>query len=484
MEPVSPNTTQTPQQNSSVSESIPSFNQTTTPPPAQKAKFSLPLPLIGIGVAALVVAAVIFFIVRGALSHVTSSSSNAPTKNETLTWWGLWEPSDVLQSVITQFEQQNPGVTIQYAQQSPKDYRERLQSAFARGQGPDIFRFHNTWVPMLAEAGVYSALPSSVMTTAEFNQTFYPVMQKDMKTSAGYVGIPLMYDGLGLYINKKALADAGQSVPTTWEDLSTLAKSLTIRDSSGKIARAGIALGSSNNVDHFSDILALLILQNGGSPGNPSVTDSNGNNLVGDALTFYTQFEKVDKVWDETLPNSTYAFATEKAAMMLAPSWRSFEVKQINPNIDFEVVPVPQLPGTPVTWASYWAEGVSKTAKDQVTAWKFLKYLSSAAVLQKLYTSESNTRLFGEVYPRVDMASQLSTDPYAGAFAKEAPNAASWYMASNTFDNGINDEIIKYYQDAVNSMNNDRQASDVLPTLTSGVTSVLQKYQLAPQSAQ
>jgi len=287
-----------------------------------------------------------------------------------------------------------------------------------------------------------------------------------------------MDDGLGLYINKKVLADAGKAVPTTWEDVSQLAKDLTIKDSDGKIQRSGIALGSANNVDHFSDILALLVLQNGGNPGDPSIVDSNGNNLVGDALTFFTQFEKVDKVWDETLPNSTYAFAIEKAAMILAPSWRAFEIKQINPNIDFEVVPVPQLPGKPVTWASYWAEGVSKTASDPTTAWKFLKYLSTPVVLQKLYTSASNQRLFGEIYPRVDMASQLSTDPYAGAFVKQAPDAQSWYMASNTFDNGLNDEVIKYYQDAVNGLNGDRQAADVLPTLTSGVQSVMQKYQI------
>jgi ABC-type glycerol-3-phosphate transport system substrate-binding protein len=35
----------------------------------------------------------------------------------------------------------------------------------------------------------------------------------------------------------------------------------------------------------------------------------------------------IDKVWNEyAYPTSTYAFATEKVAMMIAPSWRAHEV--------------------------------------------------------------------------------------------------------------------------------------------------------------
>jgi hypothetical protein len=36
------------------------------------------------------------------------------------------------------------------------------------------------------------------------------------------------------------------------------------------ITQAGLAIGNASNVDHFSDILALLILQNGGDPTDPT----------------------------------------------------------------------------------------------------------------------------------------------------------------------------------------------------------------------
>jgi multiple sugar transport system substrate-binding protein len=456
-----------------ISEGVPSFQQGTAKPAPSS---SISAKMIGLVVGGLALVLIAFLGIRALMSNQAAPSTST-TKQVSLTWWGLWEPNEVLNGLIQDFQTQNPGVTVTYSQQSVKDYRERLQSAFDRSQGPDIFRFHNTWVPMLSQQNIFSTVPTTAMTSADYQATFYPSAVKDLRTQNGFVGIPLMTDGLAMFVNKKALAATGKQAPTTWQDFSILAKDLTIRDADGKIQRAGAAMGSANNVDHFSDVLGLLILQNGGNPGIPD----DANHLVSDALTFYTQFLRTDRVWDETLPNSTYAFAIEKAAIMFAPSWRAFEIKQINPNIDFAVFPVPQLSDTKVNWSSYWVEGVSRTSQNQDVAWKLLKFISTKQNLQKMYTQASSQRLFGEPYPRVDMAVDLSEDPYVGAFIKQAPVAQSWYLSSRTFDNGINDQIIKYYQDAINKINQGSGVPETLPTLSSGVTGVLSKYGVRPQ---
>ena len=66
------------------------------------------------------------------------------------------------------WEEANPGVKVEYLRQSKEEYRERLQSALARGEGPDVFRFHNTWLPMLREE--LAPLPPSVMSSSEFEE--------------------------------------------------------------------------------------------------------------------------------------------------------------------------------------------------------------------------------------------------------------------------------------------------------------------------
>ena len=438
--------------------------------------FKYLIPLLGF----LAFVAILYFIVTrfvlpyfsGEVSLPGTSKKETPTEKASLTYWGLWEPESVMNQIITDYQQTHPNVSINYTKQSPKDYRERLQSALISGSGPDIFRLHNTWVPMLKNE--LEPAPSGTIDLS----VFYLVVSDDLKISQKTYAVPLEFDGLALFYNPQILQQAGKSVPTTWEELRNTAAELTVKDATGKIQTAGVALGTTNNVDNFSDILGLMILQNGGDPGSPT------SQLVQDAVQFYTIFTSTDQVWDETLPSSTYAFATEKVAMFFAPSWRAFQIKETNPDLEFATAPVPQLPGPDVAWASYWAEGVAKRSENTDVAWEFLEYLSSKEAVTKLYTAESNLRLFGEPYSLKELGSSLESDSYVGAFVKQGSYAKSWYLCSRTFDNGLNDRIIKYYEDAVNDIINGKDIETALNTTSSGVSQILSQYGISQTPAQ
>lgn len=395
----------------------------------------------------------------------------------TLTYWGLWEQSETLQSVFDEFEEQNPGIKVQYVPQTHVDYRERLQTAIASGSGPDIYRFHASWVSMLAQE--LAPMPNSVMSVSEYQNTFFPVAAKQLQLNGQLVGIPLMYDGLGLYINTEMFRQAALSEPTTWAELKAAASRLTIRGSNGEIERAGLAIGNASNVEHFSDIIALLMLQNGATLANPSTKEA------ADALTFYTNFYKTDKVWSDKLPTSTVAFARGEVAMMFAPSWRVHEIRSLNPNLtDFKVIPTPSLGGQEITWATYWAEGVNSKSSSQKrdASWKLLKYMSSASVMKQLYSEQSKNRLFGQLYSRKDLAQEMvaSSDPivqnYVAPFLEGADSAQGGYLSSYTHDQGINDQLIKYYADAVNSILAGSSADTVMTTVTQGTQQVYRQY--------
>ncbi len=422
-------------------------------------KFLIPI-LVGV----ILIGLLIFGITR-LLKPKDKTSSEPPPIN--ITYWGLWEEAPTIKTILAEYQTQNPGVTINYQQQSHKDYRERLQSSLAQGNGPDIFRFHNTWVPMLKNE--LAPVPSTMFDSTSFSTTFYPVMNQDLNLGGNILGIPLMIDGLGLYYNQKIFEAGGKTPPTDWAELRQTAHDLRV-PKEGPIQTAGIALGTTGNVDHWPDIIAVMLMQNSADPANPTGTSAE------DAIKFYTLFFTSDKVWDDTLPKSIQAFATEKVAMIFAPSWQAHTIKQINPNLEFGIVPIPQLPTSNTTWASYWVEGVSKKSQKQEEAFKVLKFLSEKDKLVKFYTEASKTRLFGEPYPRKDLADTLKSDPLVGAYVAQAENARSFYMASRTFDNGINDKIIKYYEDAINAVNQGEDVAEALQTTSQGIQQVLSQY--------
>lgn len=424
----------------------------------------------------------------------------------TLVYWGLFEPESAFQQVIADYEKENPNIKIVYSQENLKDYQERLNYALRRQTGeknkggeivqrdsPDIFRMHATWTPIFGS--LLSPIPSSVYDAATFEKTFYPSTKELLRYQGQYVGVPLMFDGLALYYNEDLFRTAGKTPPRSWTELKKIACEMTTRDSQGKITTAGVAMGTANNVDHWSDTLALMMLQNGADLTNPaacsdesgSAVESGSLCLGRDALTFYTIFasdqacsgESVNPgaVWDRFMPTSTYAFATGSLAMYFAPSWRAYEIKELNPSLNFKVIPIPQLEGNKVAWASYWVEAVSKNSENKEEAWEFLKYLSSKEVMQKLYQTQSALRgSFGEPYSRVDMASLLKDQPYVGAYIEQAPYAKGWYLSSRTGDNAINDKTIKYYEDAVNEVNRGGDPLSALKTASQGVSQVLKQY--------
>ncbi len=414
--------------------------------------------------------------------------TNNKNKETTLTWWGLWEDQGVIGPLISEYQTKNPNVKIQYQQVPKEDYRERLTNSLAKGAtggAPDIFAFHNSWVPMFASD--LDAVPATVFSPSDYSQTFFPVASADLRVGQNFVGIPFEFDGLALFINQDIFQTYNKVPPKTWDELRQTALELTIRDQSGAIKQAGVALGRTENVDHWPEILGLMMLQNGVNLTNP--TDKKAQ----DALQYFTVFSSVDRVWDNTLPPSTVAFASGKVAMYFGPSWRVFDIKQMNKNLKFSVIPVPQLPKTDpneknVTYASYWANGVSTRSTNKDAAWEFLKFLSTKESYQKLYANAAGIRGYGEPYPRVDMASSLTSDPVMGAFIQEAPDAVSWYLQSRTFDGptGINSQINKYFEDAVNAVNLGTAADKALTTAGAGVTQTLVQYGIiaAPRPTQ
>lgn len=410
----------------------------------------------------------LFFLIISIFGRGKKSS-----KKVHLVYWGLWEEKEIFMPLIEKYQKENPQVTVEYIKMDPHEYREKILERSEKGKGPDIFRYHNTWVSSLKR--VLAPLPKEIMKDEEYEKTFYPIVKKDLKIGKYYYGIPLEIDCLVLVYNDTLFKNVGiEKPPTNWEEVIDYAIKLTTKDANGQIITGGIALGTASNVEHFSDVLGTMFLQNGVDFKN--IYSEEGAS----ALAAFRKFaEPPNNVWDETMPNSIAAFIQEKVAMIIVPSWEILVIKQANPELKLKVSNFPIVPGgKPISLASYWVEGVSVHSKNQIEAWRFLKFLVSKENLTKLYENQAKTRLFGEPYSRVDLASLLIQNEYIGPVIAQANHLESLPVVSRTFDNGINDEIIKYLENAVNSTINGVSYKEALEPVQKGIDQVFKKYEI------
>ena len=440
----------------------------------------------------LVVVLMILLVLGGTIFYFLKNKNTDETV--TLTYWGLWEDESVMNGIISEFEAKNPNIKVTYKKKQKDGYRGLLAGRLAKSgeteDVPDIFRIHNTWIPMFENN--LAPAPSESITNIGLETDCFDVYKNDLKVGERWLSVPLMYDGLVMFYNPELLNKAQVEVPKDWWSLKKAAVKITEKDDKGKIKVAGAALGLVDNVDHWSDIIGLMVKQNGVNFTNIGTTE-NATKLK-DVFSFYTLFKTSDKVWDETLPNSTQFFASGNLGFYFGPSWRVFDIQALNPNLKFEMANIPQLPTTSsvstsevgvgaeltnIYWASYWTEGVNNKSKYQEEAWKFLEYLSSVEVLEKMYQADSQIRSFGQIYPRKSMASKISSNDKVKPLVETANAATSWYLASDTWDDGLNTQMQKYFSDAINTiLINDSDTEDAIITVVNGISQLQQKYEL------
>ena len=431
----------------------------------------------------LILGLVIFFILL--------NKKNKTDKTVTLNYWGLWEDPTIINGVIANFEKSNPGIKINYKRNQLSNYRTRLDGRLSKtgnneAEEVDIFRFHNTWVPMLRK--YLASVPGELATKIGLENDYWSIYKDDLKENNNWLSIPIMYDGLALFYNQELLDAAKISVPNDWWELEQAAKKLTIKDNDGNIEISGVGMGIVNgNVDHWSDILGLMMKQNG---INFTQIKTGFDKNLEDVLKYYASFAKsTEYVWSENQPSSTNLFASGKLAFYFGPSWRVFDIEKMNKDLKYGITTVPQLPKnggitgddtelTDIHWATYWTEGVNNKSKYQIESWKFLEYLSSKDVLEKLYTAESQTRSFGEIYPKKSMGESLKNNNKVWPFVSVADKAKSWYLASATGDDGLNTEMQKYFADAVNQMTLTNETEIPITNLKNGITQLQTKYGL------
>lgn len=406
---------------------------------------------------------------------------NNPQYRVDLEIWGVFDSSDTLEKITHEYKKINPYVgEIKYRKFTVDSYKNDLVNALASGQGPDIFWIGNAWLPSFGDK--VEPAPDWLLGEKEFRDNFVDVAADDFLADKKIYAVPLSVDSLALYYNKDILNSEGITrPPQTWEEFNDDVRRLTKIDQNDNITQAGAAIGTAYNINRSTDLLTLLMLQDGAQMTNDNATEATfdkpldvGGKTVRageNALDFYTQFAKRNSsvyTWNPRMHYSIDAFYEGTAAMMINYSWQYATIKNKNSKLNFAVAPVPQLSSnSPVNYANYWGLAVAKnkilsdllktkTSENGLNdgnynklrlheAWQFLKYLTlknNGSVT--LYNGLSGTNAAfpvandpAEVYiketgkpaARRDLIEKQKNDPILSPFAYGNLIAKSWYEA-------------------------------------------------------
>jgi len=415
----------------------------------------------------------------------------------TLEYWGVDEDEEALQAIITEYREKRPHVQINYRKFNKDEYEEELLEALAQEEGPDIISVPNvklrnyltkiTYLPETMQVQELSdqGVPVNVTKQAiSFNKArndyldfIYDTIVKEGQRQEGVrgpvpdqiVGIPLHIDTMVLYYNKDML-DAAQitDAPRTWFQFQDAVKALTRVDDNNNIVQSGAALGTSNNVNYMTDILAALILQSGGLMTNETMTRVYFNEVPpgGDfgfppaytAFQFYMDFASTVKdsyTWNKKMPNSLEAFIQGRVAFYLG-FYEDYEnIKDKNPKLNFKVSSLPQIQGNlNANVARFNLISVSNKSMNTAQAWDFIQYLTSIENLS-LYLEEAK-----KPTPLRALINSQTQDELLKPFAEQLLTVKLWYegydydKVEDIFAQLIDDLTEQRYQNDIEAVEN------------------------------
>lgn len=135
----------------------------------------------------------------------------------TITMWAMGAEGEKLPEFVEQFEEANPGVTVDVTAIPWDAAYSKIQTAIAGGTTPDIAMMGSTWMADFADA--FQTVPSDLDTDGMFPGALDSTEIGDRAT-----GVPWYVDTRVLYYRTDLAAQAGwDSAPTSWDELKQMA---------------------------------------------------------------------------------------------------------------------------------------------------------------------------------------------------------------------------------------------------------------------
>ncbi|MBI5467398.1 MAG: extracellular solute-binding protein [Candidatus Kerfeldbacteria bacterium] len=428
----------------------------------------------------LIIAAILLIPIVPIVLVVTGVLKKAPVTVTAvrLTVWGTEDTAANFAQLIAKYRQTRSYVTIDYVQMRSEDYYQQLLQAWAQGTGPDVFFVPSTWIGQMSQYSIPMpadlSIPQVIVTKGvlgnnakvvvnqkaapslnALQDAFVDTVTGDVVRDGQTWALPLSMDTLATYYNKDLLNNAKIFEPAkTWSDLQNqiVSNHLTITDQNGRLAQSGVALGTVANLPHSTDLLTLLMMQNGAimtsNDKQAHFQDTPGLTALKFFLSF-AQTKKVNYSWDANQPNALEAFLQGKVAYYFGSlsdraqiaasqlNWGVGPMLHIRQSGDNDALSNSERFIDAANYQVAMVSKASQLAGRDVYAWNFVEYSSEAGNVSA-YLDPS-----GKLAAQKSVLVQQKDNPTLSVYAGQLLTARSWYHVNG------GQTIEKYFQDLI-----------------------------------
>lgn len=314
---------------------------------------------------------------------------------------------DIFKEIISKFEAENPGIKIELT--SVPDPETALVTRIASNDYPDI-------VTIWPAEKFYRDLMKDGALMDISDQEFLNNVADGTREIAQYEGkdytLSMTMSAYGLIVNKKILSDNGLEEPKTWEEMIAVAESLKAKgiqpfafydkstEQLGQMAERMIGVINNDITSQFKKV----------GKGETTWEAESEMKALADAMLEIRQYGQVDTLgagYEDALND----IATEKAAMLLYGSWGIQTILNLNPDIDMEMIMLPNPTGgeSKVPASIDTALSITESCKNKEAALKFLEFMASEETAQYYADNEKNPSVIKSVNYNMPQLQTMNT---------------------------------------------------------------------------
>ena len=315
------------------------------------------------------------------------------------------EAAKLLAQLATEFSTQETNIIVKLvAKPDEATLLADLRQTGSSERAPCVAEVPADQLAVLRLAGIIRPLQSFIANRyyglqVSDSEDFWPCLVQANAMGRQVWGVPFSHKLYALLYNPELVSRP----PATWDELKSMAQSLTYRNGEPALSRFGVAFRPD------AELLSLLLYQNGGRllSGDSSRWVFNGAEGRG-ALEYLYELATVRKAALLTMGHPEQAVATGRAAMAIGqPTW------PLDPKDGpVAVAPLPKgataaalAPGTSLTLVN------GHTDAEEEAAWRFMRWLTSPEISARWSASTGDVPIRRQAMAQFVWAAGLGSLP-------------------------------------------------------------------------